>query len=353
MPEPVTDWWARRQRSKGVDDPYPVGTYRPDWERYPMLIRQYFPDQNHGIMLTQIPPAAEVYLLWTCEVGHRFVATPEEQRNRPGRERRRSTWCPECAWLAAQQPVRRPRAEASGTYDCGHTRDDRAIDDGLRCALCRRLDGSAFSRERLLALVSPGQRASLSLESKPGRRYRWVCAAGHGTFEASTEKIITGRRCIVCSNADAAAASYTVGDSFVSPWAPKPASAAEALVRQRLAERLDVDLSHNAVRVQRPFFNHVEVWPDIVIPELRVALEYDTVGRHGLEHVGRRESVDKRKDRALRHAGWEVIRIRVGKLRPLGPFDVVTGSLNATLVDRIEEQLATIRGDLMVRAYRR
>ena len=92
MSEPVEMWWARRQWSKGVEVPYPIGRYRGDWERYPVLVRQYHPDLNSGITLTQVPPAAEVYLLWQCDSGHRFVATPEEQRQRPGQSRRRSTW---------------------------------------------------------------------------------------------------------------------------------------------------------------------------------------------------------------------------------------------------------------------
>ena len=103
MPEAVGTWWARRQWSKGTAEPYPVGTYRAEWARYPALIRQYHPDLNSMITLTQIPPAADVYLVWECEVGHHFVATPEEQRMRPGRERRRSVWCPWCSEDAAPQ----------------------------------------------------------------------------------------------------------------------------------------------------------------------------------------------------------------------------------------------------------
>ena len=95
MPEQVATWWARRQWSKGNDLPYAVGQFRGDWERYPVLIRQYHPDLNSGVTLTQIPPAADVWLLWQCDVGHQFVATPWEQRQRPGRSRRRSTWCPD------------------------------------------------------------------------------------------------------------------------------------------------------------------------------------------------------------------------------------------------------------------
>src|SRR4051812_5265106 len=107
MAERVQAWWARRQFSRGVDVPYAIGTYRDAWAGYPMLIRQYHPELNAGIALTQIPPAADVLLLWQCEAGHLFAATPTEQRTRPGRERRRSAWCPECAVLAQPQRVRR------------------------------------------------------------------------------------------------------------------------------------------------------------------------------------------------------------------------------------------------------
>jgi very-short-patch-repair endonuclease len=355
VPESVDTWWARRQRSKGVDVPYPIGSFRTDWERYPVLIRQYFPDQNRNITLTQIPPVAEVYLLWTCDVGHRFIATPEEQRNRPGRERRRSSWCPECAELAQKRSYRPAALVSEATHACGHPFDPNRVGatPADRCYLCTRLDSAPISRDELLALVLPAGRDQLAAETGTVRSYRWQCPRGHGTFEAPVEKIIGGRRCRVCRNADAAANRFAVGEAFVSPWAPKPASAAEAELRQALSARFAFDLSVNAVRVAKPFFNHVEVWPDFVLAELRVAIEYDTIGRHGLEHVGRREDVDRKKDRQLRAAGWEVIRVRVGKLQPLGPFDVAATSVSAALVDRIEERLGEICGELMVAAYRR
>jgi very-short-patch-repair endonuclease len=107
------------------------------------------------------------------------------------------------------------------------------------------------------------------------------------------------------------------------------------------------------VRVTRPFFNHYEVWPDIVIPELKVAIEYDTTGRDGLEHVGKREESDRRKDRALRATGWEVVRVRTGKLQPLGPHDVTASGVTKALVPRILDVLRQIRGDLIVDCYLR
>ncbi|MDF2443054.1 MAG: hypothetical protein JWR01_1257, partial [Subtercola sp.] len=94
MAENIEAWWARRQRSKGRDVPYEIGAYRTEWERYPVLVRQYHPDLNRNITLTQIPPAGEVYLTCQCDAGHVFVATPDVQRHRQGGVRRRSSWCP-------------------------------------------------------------------------------------------------------------------------------------------------------------------------------------------------------------------------------------------------------------------
>ena len=273
MAEPVNVWWARRQWSKGAAVPYAVGTYRDDWQRYPVLIRQYHPEFNAGITLTQIPPAAEVLLLWQCEVGHLFAATPAEQRNRPQRERRRSSWCPEC--LLGAKP---PRVRTAG-------------------------------------------------EPRPPRatRVRPVCER---------------------------TPALPAGEAFVSTCAPATASAVEAQLRMDLVERLEFTTGMNAVRLTRPFFDHVEAWPDIVIPELRIAVEYDSTGRHGLEHVGRHEASDRRKDRALRAARWEVVRIRTGKLEKLGPYDLQVGSTGTRTLALLLDAFRAVRGDLIVESYR-
>lgn len=262
MPEHVETWWSRRQWSKGRAIPYAVGEYRDTWETFPVLARQYHPDLNSGIVLTQVPPAADVWLLWQCDMGHLFVATPTEQRHRPGRSRRRSSWCPECSGLASSERPSKSRTD-------------------------------------------------------------------------------------LCTKSDAV--RHPVGAAFQSLCAPSSASAAEPLLRQKLADRLPL-VECNAVRVRQPFFTHLEVWPDIVLPDLMVAIEYDTTGRDGLEHVGRREDVDRRKDRLLRNVQWEVIRVRTGKLKALGPYDVSGGVSNRT-VDRIIDRLREIRGDLIVDSW--
>ncbi len=272
----MQQWWARRQFSRGSAVPYAVGSYRAAWAAYPELIRQYHPELNHGVTLSQIPLAADVLLCWECSVGHRFAATPTEQRERPGRVRRRSAWCPECSTLARPQPVILGEARA--------------------------------------------------IPRAPRRQTPALCS--------KTPDLASGT-------------------AFLSVCAPKPASAAEGALRAGLTERLLFDGGTNAVKVSRPFFRHTEVWPDIVLPELRIAVEYDTVGRHGLEHVGRRQDADQRKDRALRGAGWEVVRIRTGALEPIGPFDLQMSAVGARGVSRLLDAFRSVRGDLLVDAYLR
>ena len=270
----MATWWARRQFSRGSAVPYPVGTYREAWASYPVLVRQYHPEFNAGITLTQVPPAADVLLLWQCDVGHLFAATPTEQRERPGRVRRRSSWCPDCAAMARPRGVR-----PAGSTPPARTRPRRTV-----CELTPALPP---------------------------------------------------------------------GTAFASACAPRPASAVEQDLRAALGERLAYSTGSTAVRVRREFFEHFEVWPDILIPELRIAVEYDSTGRHGLEHVGRREAVDRRKDRTLREAKWEVVRIRTGNLTKLGPHDLQVTGVGRRTIDRLLEEFRTIRGDLLVDAYLR
>jgi hypothetical protein len=418
VPENIEAWWSRRQRSKGLPVPYPVGTYRDAWAKFPVLVRQYHPDLNREITLTQIPPAADVYLTWQCDAGHVFVATPDEQRGRPGRVRRRSAWCPVCTELAVPRraPVPRSPLPSDATVAPAPPAASKLPSslppaDGSRASLSgarldagrrpgadarprptqRRARGSADGRPRSrhpspdpyagvpesarpaaetdavtdsdarasarpIAHTDPQASAHPTVDARPGRTGRpFPPASTTPKADARTARgPDTGTaRGLGTGTASGATPGPAPGVAFWSARAPKPASAAEADLRQRLGTRLDLDLSLNAVGVSRPFFDRREVWPDIVLAELCVAIEYDTIGRFGLEHVGPREDTDRRKDRLLRAAGWEVVRIRCGKLVPIGPHDLVASGVTDTLIDRILETLREIRGDLFVNAYLR
>ena len=306
--------------------PYAVGEFRAEWASWPVLVRQYHPDWNAGVVLTQIPPAADVLLTWECDVGHVFVATPSEQRSRPGRERRRSVWCPECAVLA--QPQRWPVLPED--WPSAVPVPQRAVRSSgrqtLPAAPARGLPGGAVASSRRTP-------ARTRTGSASGRRSSTRTAAPR-TICPKTPRLPSG-------------------ESFVSQCAPAPASAVEAELRAGLRARLDLTFEHTAIRLDRPFHEHVEVWPDIILPELRVAIEYDSTGRHGLEHVGSREESDRRKDRATRAVGWEVVRIRTGRLPVLGPWDLQESGVSGRTIDRLVDVLREIRGPLFVDAYAR
>jgi hypothetical protein len=311
-------WWARRQWSRGTAVPYAVGEFRDAWAQYPVLVRQFHSEFNAGIVLTQVPPAADVWVSWECDVGHRFIATPAEQRARPGRERRRSSWCPDCQAMAQPRPwLTQPDGwpESVPTPQrIERTSGPQTLPSGIRS----RAPGVPWARA-----------AADRVSAEPARRDR-------------RPKLVQ-----ICGTTP----RVPDGTPFHSSCAPPPASAVESELRAWLTETVDLDLTNNAVKLARPFFDHVEAWPDLVLPELRVAIEYDSTGRHGLEHVGRREDVDRRKDRALRSVGWEVVRIRTGRLQPLGPYDLVVNGIGRSTRTALLDRLREIRGPLFVDAY--
>jgi len=310
--------------------PYAVGEFREAWASFPVLIRQYRPEFNAGIVLTQLPPAADAWVTWLCDAGHLVVATPEEQRSRPGRERRRSSWCPDCAELARPRTPSLPMAATVRLPG----------QSPLVAGPVARPAGQDAARP-----PGPAGSAGRALEATWANRRSTAGASGGRPVRSSSGRASRG----LCDKTP----SLSAGEPFVSVCAPPPASAVEEQLRADLVERLEFTPGQNAVRLARPFFDHVEAWPDIVLPELRVAVEYDSTGRHGLEHVGKREDADRRKDRALRAVGWEVVRLRTGKLPALGPYDLQLGGLGRTTVPALLDRLREIRGDLLVDAWLR
>lgn len=309
MPQSVEQWWARRQRVTGQLTPYAIGRYRDAWAPFTVLVEQFRPERNGELVLSQIPPAADVYLVWVCSIGHEFVATPTEQRSRPGRTRSSRSWCPVCAVSSAVRPARRwPPAPV--------------------------VNNSGRSASVSRASRDPACRAGIAADVRPELL----------TPQAARRAALQGVR---------RAAEVRPGEAFVSAVASQATSAAQGELRRLLGQRLDLDLALNAVRVRTPFFGKLEVWPDVIVAELGVVIELDTVGRNGDEHVGRRERSDRRKDQLLRDVGWHVIRVRCRPLRALGPDDLVVAGVSAKTVDALIERIGEVRGPLLVEAYRR
>jgi len=113
-----------------------------------------------------------------------------------------------------------------------------------------------------------------------------------------------------------------LGEAFHADHAPSTSGAEETL-RALLRVRLPIATSQeaNAVRVRPTAWGALHVFPDLLIPSSRVAIEYDSPGRWAEAHQD--DSTDADKDQALRDVGWEVIRIRTGGLAATSCWDVI------------------------------
>ncbi|MDJ0377112.1 hypothetical protein [Cryobacterium sp. PH31-L1] len=232
-------------------------------------------------------------------------------------------------------------------FRCGHGApvDEARITLQRQCPLCMLLAETRRTRDQLLHRVAPAGRAALAVETRIGADYEWICVRGHSRYSASVREVLTGPGCPKCRrNAQAPAARFEGGVPFMKPGLRLGTSQTEQRLRVMLAERIRLPHRVNAIKISRTFFGKPEVWPDIIIPGLMVAIEYDDPGRDGMSHRGLKETSDREKDAALNEVGWEVIRLRANGLHELGPYSIVCPALSSGVVDRIMELLMQIRG---------
>ena len=238
-------------------------------------------------------------------------------------------------------------AGTSIRFRCGHgaSLDEARITLQRPCPLCMLLTETQRDRGQLLHKVAPAGRAALARETRVGAEFEWICVRGHSRYTATVQEVLTGPGCPKCwRNAQAPAARFEGGVPFMKPALRLGTSQTEQRLRVLLGERIRLPHRVNAIKISRTFFGKPEVWPDIIIPALLVAIEYDDPGRDGLSHRGLKEASDREKDAALNEVGWEVIRVRASGLDELGPYSIVCPALSIGVVDRIMELLVQIRG---------
>lgn len=238
-------------------------------------------------------------------------------------------------------------------FRCGHGASvtDARITLQRDCPICMLLAETQRSRGQLLRKVAAGRRGDLGQETRIGAEYEWICDRGHSRYIATVRAALTGSGCPKCrANAEAPSARFEGGVPFMKPGLRLGTSMTEQRLRMLLGERIRLPHRVNAVRISRTFFGKPEVWPDIIIPAVKVAIEYDDPGRDGRSHRGLKEASDREKDAALADVGWAVIRVRAGGLGELGPYSIVCPGVSVKVVDRILELLGEIRGTAAVEA---
>jgi very-short-patch-repair endonuclease len=240
------------------------------------------------------------------------------------------------------------------SFRCGHGADPReagVVTLGRVCPLCMLLHETQRSRSELLRKVAPPHRAALARETRVGATFDWRCPRGHDRYPATVREVLTGTACAKCrANAAGPAAALEAGVAFMNPALRTRTSQTEQRLKGLLGERIRLHHKVNAVHIARTFYGRQEVWPDILVPQLRIAVEYDDPGKSRRAHRGLKEASDLDKDDALREVGWEVIRIRAGGLQPLGPHSIVCTALTSATVDEVVARMRRIRGDAAVDA---
>lgn len=240
------------------------------------------------------------------------------------------------------------------SFRCGHGADaDEAGVVALRrvCPLCMLVDETHRSRAELLRKVAPSQRRALARETRVGAAYEWQCPRGHDRYAATVREVLTGTGCAKCRRSAAApAALREAGVPFMNPSLRTRTSQTEQRLKTLLGERVRLNHRVNAIHIARTFYGRREVWPDVIVPPLRIAVEYDDPGRSRRAHLGLKEASDLDKDDALREVGWEVIRIRAGGLEAIGPHSIVCRQLTPAVADEVVDWMRRIRGDAAVDA---
>jgi hypothetical protein len=97
-----------------------------------------------------------------------------------------------------------------------------------------------------------------------------------------------------------------------------------------------VDFDHDAVRVRGAVGNQPFVTPDVIIPPLRVAVEWDG-GGHRVD-----SAVDHQKERVLEASGWVTIRASVHLSTGNGNTIAAPKGLTLAVVRSVMDQILEI-----------
>ncbi|WP_419818959.1 hypothetical protein [Glaciibacter flavus] len=233
-------------------------------------------------------------------------------------------------------------------FSCGHgasADEPGALLLRRHCPLCSLLEETQRTRAELVGRAAPPDRRRVAAETRVGAVYSWQCPRGHDRYDASVVEVLTSQACAKCRrNAEAPTVAREGGIASMNAGLRTRTSVTEQRLRALLEARLRIPRGVNTIRVNRMFYGKQEVWPDIIVPALRVAVEYDDPGRTRRAHRGLKEVSDSDKDAALAEVGWAVIRVRAAGLESLGENSIVCARLTDDVADRIVERMRVLRG---------
>jgi hypothetical protein len=243
-----------------------------------------------------------VVCVWRCpRARHRWVASIRELWDKG------STWfCPQCT------PFEDPPATWEDSFEARYPTAAALWDE-------MRVNQAVSKVSKPASELQPGNYGEKIILMCPQPRHM---AATVSTIDFILGHIQEGRYCHKCAQ-NRKYDSVAPGDVFMGP------PAASSGVERQLAERLGAyfELASpgvNALMYGAEYRGAGWGRPDILIPGLRVVVEFDGTGldiEWGHDTPEGLES-DLDKDRLTRGVGWEVVRIRTGGLAKLGPHDV-------------------------------
>lgn len=167
-------------------------------------------------------------------------------------------------------------------FRCGHGAAS-GVQLDRDCPICVVLSSAGRSRASLERQLARPERVRFQSEIALGAEYTWVCARGHECYRAPVSAAIDGDDCPKCrANALSPSGAREHGVPGMRANLRLPTSRAEQRLRALFEARIRIPRGVNRVRIARSFHGRNEVWPDIVIPALKVAIECQTRARQML-----------------------------------------------------------------------
>lgn len=165
----------------------------------------------------------------------------------------------------------------------------------------------------------------------------WVCPDDH-EFVASPAEIERGFACGRCwvrqQWVNKISQRAKIGGVF-SLDRPRQRSKEELKLAAELAQVFPVDFKHDAVRVRGYVVDQPFVTPDVLIPDLQIAVEWDGAG-HRLD-----PELDRSKEEVLAEVGWRTIRASVDATESVGDIVAAPKGLNLGVVGMVMDLVAS------------